>query len=98
MIFKLVPVDPSMPHWRMSTYSGVVLIRAESDERARDIAALAFSIAACVVPGHENAYLPWRHPELVVCHVVADTKYSDVGDEEILVPEVPAYEYNRDAA
>ncbi len=98
MIWKLVPVDPSQPHWETSMYRGVVVIRADSERQARDIAAMALEKTVAVVPGHGTVYMPWRHADLVACHETKDLQYPLEGDDKILVPEVPAYEHRQNAA
>ena len=85
--WKLTPIDPSLPNWEHSTWGSAVIVRADSDERAREIAALAFGIWA------ENVHLgtPWHYEQLVA----AEQGEDQDGDEAILEPADYDHEWRR---
>lgn len=85
-IWELTPLDPSDHNWRASTHSDRVVVRAETEERARHLASLAFGIAADMVPGAEVPLLPWHYDWLVAVQPVTSDKYDPDGEETILDP------------
>ena len=97
-IWQLVPIDPGQPHWEMSTYRGLDLVRAEDENRARDTAAMAFASAVNLRARRDTIYLPWRHAEFVACYENEDPAHSTEGEEEILVPVIPAFVYRPSVA
>lgn len=89
-IWELLPIDPSNDNWAASTYAGSVVVRAENEDRAREIASLAFDTAATKPANGTVRYPPWRHPELVDCRELTDGSFDEDGDEAILDP--PEYD------
>lgn len=79
----LTPIDPSAPSWASSTWSSAVVVRADSDERAREIAALAFGIwAEKIHQGDTPLGPPWYYEQLVT----AERGDDQDGEEAILEP------------
>ena len=92
-ILRLVPADPSHRDWALSVFRGVVTVRAESEERARQLATAAFGQMARLIPGEDACTNPWRQVDRVTCLETVDDGYPAEGEEEILIPGVPAFEY-----
>lgn len=86
-IWKLEPIDLNSPDWERSTYQGEVIVRAESETKARDIAACAYVIAADVKFGaRKNNDIPWNQPSLVSATTVQISDFQVIGREEIVGP------------
>jgi hypothetical protein len=65
-IWKLSPIDLQAEDWKYSTYKGDILIRAQNEYEARDIAKGHFRRAARITT--LNTLLsPWPNPALVQC-------------------------------
>ena len=82
-IWKLTPIDSNDPCWWASEYTGVAVIRAPSEERARQIATRAFKKAAHQKLGDPLPVSPWNKDHLVQCHKEPD----EDGPESIMEPE-----------
>ncbi len=85
-IWQLKPLDFRIHHWEASTYQGDAIVRAESEENARRLAADAFGIAVKVVPGRETPVNPWLYSWLVEAEALEESDYDPDGEEEILFP------------
>jgi len=92
-IWKLIPIDINHRDWEASRYRGEVIIRADSEEKARQVAASAFRIAATKPPGEKLQSDPWKQAALVSAVEVMDESYTASGKVEILGPE-EARSYN----
>ena len=90
-IWKLIPIDRSHRDWAASRYgreAREVIIRAESEERARRVAHMAFCAGVTKqLPGDEIPACPWNQPALVSAAQAKDSNYPETGHEEILDPE-----------
>jgi len=86
-IWKLNPINLNHHDWEASGYRGEVIIRAESEENARQVAASAFRIAATKPPGEKLQGDPWKQVALVPVVEVMDESYPATGKDEILGPE-----------
>ena len=86
-VWKLKPIDPNHRDWEASTYRKEVVIRAESEKRARQVATSAFGIATEVIPGEKIQTNPWSQPALVSVVEVKNGSYPGTGKEEILGPQ-----------
>ncbi len=78
-IWKLEPVDPTLDHWRRSTWVATVFVRANSELVAREVAQSAF--------GAEVPSMPWVHEWIFTCERVEDSEYDEEGPDDILGPE-----------
>lgn len=89
-IWKLSPIDLNLNHpsWKRSAYDKEVHVRAVSERRAREIAALHFGIAgAHTVLGEETPPDPWAaESALVSASEIEDGNYPDSGNEGIVGP------------
>ena len=83
---KAKALNPSSPHWKASTYQGIVIVRAETEADARRLATQAFWIATDKIPLQEVPANPWIHSWLVAAEVLEGSPYNPDGDEEILSP------------
>lgn len=92
-VWELLPIDPTNENWAASTYNRSVVVRADNEDRAREIAKLEFRTAASklgAVP-----YPPWQHPDLVECCELTDGSFDAEGDEAILDPADHDLEWRR---
>jgi len=86
-IFKLTPLDPENHNWWASIYKGAVIVRAESENRAREIAYLAFGRVPELVPGLPMSANPWGGSTgTASCEPLKDADFDQEGEEAILSP------------
>ncbi len=83
-VWELEPIDPDDFNWRASTYKGRVVIRAPDEDRAREIAILAFAIGTRRELHEGVPFCPWDHEDKVRCRQLTDPRYPEDGPEEIL--------------
>ena len=74
-------------NWQASSFDQEIIVRAESEDRAREIAVSAFRKGVTSPPGEEIPINPWSQPALVSVAEVTDSNYPETGQEEILDPE-----------
>lgn len=87
-LWKLKPIDLKHRYWKSSLYQGEVVVRAASEERAREIAFGAFLTATQMTrAGEETPGDPWADPTLVLATEVKDENYPDTGKEGIVGPQ-----------
>lgn len=86
-IYKLTPINPTYDGWRYSSFNGQVIVRAATEIDARQLASLAFSRMAPVIPGQETAGDPWSQGSQVDCAVFEDRRHPIDGLPEILEPK-----------
>lgn len=84
-IWKMESNDLTNVQWQVSKYQGEVIVRAESEELARDLLGYVFW-----KPGQSGsanmAGPPWNRPNLVMASEVTQSEFPDQGDDEILAP------------
>lgn len=86
--WKLAPVEPEAPNWRGSTWTETVIIRADSEDRARQMANLAFGKAVERRSVADNTFhLPWGNPAWASCEPITSDEYPAEGPEAILSPD-----------
>lgn len=91
-IWKLTPTAPNAVQWQVSKFEGEVIIRAESDERAREL--VGYCCWKSGQSGDANiAGPPWNNPNVVSVTQLDAAKYPGKGTaEEVLSPpEVVQY-------
>ena len=84
-VWRLSPVDTGRPEWQASAWTGVAVVRAETERRARRLAVLSFGAAperALALP----TVSPWGDPALVRAVEAEDPRYPAAGDEDVLEP------------
>jgi len=86
-IWKLTPIDLKHRDWQASRFNQEIIVRAESEDRAREIATSAFWTGETNPPGEEIQTNPWSQQALVSAVEIKDTSYPDTGRDEILDPE-----------
>ena len=86
-IWKLTPIDLKHRDWEASRFQKEIIVRAESEERARKFLTDRLYRAATKPPGDEIPTSPWSQPALVSAVEVKDESYPKTGKEEILDPE-----------
>jgi hypothetical protein len=88
-VWKLTPTDLNAIQWQVSKYDGEVVIRADSEERARELVGYC-----CWKSGQSSdaniAGPPWNNPNLVAVTQCNDAAFnsSDAGEEVLSPPEV----------
>lgn len=85
-IWELTPVDPLDPNWEASSHQGRVVVRALSEQAARDAAEKAFGVKTRFPPGAGVKAPPWRRPALVRAEIIRDQRYDEAGPAEVLFP------------
>jgi hypothetical protein len=85
-IWMLRPTGDSSPDWEASSYRGEVIVRAESETKARQIAMRAFVLATRVNSGNKLMDVPWNQSALVSASLMQNSTYQDAGIEELLGP------------
>lgn len=85
-IWHLNPVDLEDAAWESSTYKGPVVVRAESEEEARQIATQSFIVATEVRTGARTVLCPWKDPALVSAVARSESPYERDGVMEIPGP------------
>ena len=86
-IWRLTPIDLKPDDWLRSTHKKEVLLRADGEDQARDLAAAAFDQAAGKDLGSPLPTRPWLQPALVKCETVIDGERSHVGPPGIFEPQ-----------
>lgn len=85
-VWKLMPVDLSDPNWEASSHRGRVIVRAPSEDDAREEAERAFGVKTRFKPGAGVAAPPWKRPALVSAEEIEDPRYPPEGPTEVLDP------------
>jgi hypothetical protein len=85
-IWKLTPTDTNALQWQVSKYLGEVVVRAESEHRARELVGYC-----CWQTGQSsNANIagpPWNNPKVVSAVRCNDSEFAAYGsDEQVLSP------------
>ena len=86
-IWRLEPINPDDHHWRASTYTGPLSVRAAEEDKARKLAASQFRIDAEKHLGAEVPRTPWLYSWLVNCTQIETSEFEEDGPETILGPE-----------
>ena len=86
-IWELLPTDKESPHWRHSRYKERIVVRAPSEDKARELVTPKLYDAAKTIPGGDTPENPWRRSDLVVCKLLKDSRYDEDGPDEILEPK-----------
>ena len=90
-IWKLTPLDKTSDHWKRSTHKDHVIVRAATEDQAREKAVSEFDIAAEGVPGGNTLFNPWDQPELVSCQRLENSNYEEKGPVAFLYPDIYNY-------
>lgn len=85
-IWKLEPINLNNRAWEASTYRGEVIVRADSETKAREIAYSAFVILSEERRGEKISINSWIDSAEVSAVTIRDKKYEENGKEEILGP------------
>jgi len=86
-IYRLTPVHIDYAGWKYSAYKGDVVVRSESEARARALASIEFSLFAAIVPGQETVGSPWDQESIVSCQKETGDEFNHDGPPEILFPK-----------
>ena len=87
-VWKLKPINLKHDYWKASLYQGEVVVRATSEERAREIAFGVFLTAIQkTMVGEETPGDPWAEPTLVSAIEIKDENYPNAGKEGIVGPK-----------
>lgn len=86
-IWELRPTDKESDHWRASKYRGRVVVRAPSEDKARDLASSKFHDMSKRVLGGDTPLNPWRQSDLIACQRLMNSAYDESGPDEVLEPD-----------
>lgn len=86
-IWKLIPIEETSDHWKVSTYKDYVIVRAADEDEAREKATLAFGIAARRNHGKDILLNPWNNPNLVTCQILKNSDFEEEGPAVVLFPK-----------
>lgn len=81
-IYQLFPAVTDAPEWQSSAFKGPVLVRAESEAQARELACDRYWIASRAA----GRTPPWTQAELVQAEVLVQPRYPLDGRSMILEP------------
>lgn len=84
-VWRLVPIDLSDSNWQASSHRGFAVVRARTEQRAREVAEEAFAVKTRFPP-RRRATPPWLRGEFVRAEIVDDPRYAPSGPEEVLEP------------
>ncbi len=87
-LWELVPLGPENGDWEASSYHGRVVVRASSEDAAREEAEKAFGVKTRFQPGTGVKAPPWKRPALVKAVIIEDARYEEEGPTEVLFPEL----------
>jgi hypothetical protein len=86
-IWRLSPINLNADEWELSTYQGVVIVRAKVEDEARDKVTCKFAIAGARHTTTHTLHNPWTNPSLVQCvHLEADSSWKADGPPAVLDP------------
>ena len=86
-IWQLEPYNLFAPQWEASTYHRAVIVRAPTEEEARDYAHEAFCSGRAGRPGTGTRVTsPWEYREYVHCTRLPESFYGAAGPCGVLVP------------
>jgi len=69
-LFRLEPRRLNSPLWAFSTEWRPIIVRAQSADEARRIAARAFDVATDARPGSTAPRIPWRDDDMVAAMTI----------------------------
>jgi hypothetical protein len=101
-IWRLSPVNLADPNWEASSHRAAALVRAPSEEAAREVAQGAFGVKTRFnLTG--AVITPWKRPEMVRAERIRDDRFAPDGPAEVLSPsfetdEVPGEGMTKPAA
>lgn len=87
-LWKLTPVDLKDPNWEASSHRGMAIVRADSEDEAREVAEKAFGVKTRFNPGDGPRFPPWKRPNLVTAERTDDERFDADGPPELLYPPV----------
>ncbi len=76
-IFKLVPRNLQHKDWRNSLWQEKVVVRAPSEQTAREVASHAFTVKVPFIPGVPLPRDPWRQEVLVEAKAIERGKVGE---------------------
>lgn len=86
-IWKLIPINTDPEIWRSSKPIDEMIIRANSENDARDMACALYSPHVEAPLLHDIPGCPWGMGDVVSCNMVTNSGYPDEGEPEILFPD-----------
>jgi hypothetical protein len=94
-IWELAPIHLNDENWQRGPWKGLVIIRAATENRARDIACCVFDTATERTTGQSSLHCPWRDDNLARCRRIEGYSYPADGPEAILEPAAYDDEWKR---
>ena len=86
-LWKLTPTDLTDRNWETSSHTEEVIVRARSEQRAREIVTKAYLVKDDTLAEGEPLYSPWGNIHLVTCARFETKDFPLLGAESILMPE-----------
>jgi osmotically-inducible protein OsmY len=84
-IWRLSPVDLADPNWEASSHRAATLVRAPTEEAAREVAQSAFGVKTRFnLKG--PVITPWKRAEMVRAERISDDRFAPDGPAEVLSP------------
>jgi hypothetical protein len=86
-IWELLPTDKESDDWELSYKKQRVVVRAPSEDKARNLVAQKLARASKNTLGPRATLRePWKQHDLVLCNMRKDSGYNENGPDEILDP------------
>jgi len=83
-VYRLTPIEPSLPIWGATTVCGVFLVRAGDESQARRMVAEYCAFGDGTSPRTDSSTAPWRDAATVLVERVEAPVELEVGDEAVL--------------
>ena len=83
--WRLAPTEKRSKLWELSSYLGVVIVRAESSIQARKLAAKAFCREGSIAP-ERLVESPWLSAALARCEISYDPQFDAIDAPSVVEP------------
>lgn len=83
--WQLSPTEQRSKLWELSSYLGVVMVRAESSLQARELAAKAFCREGPIAP-ERLVESPWLSAALARCEISYDPQFDPIDTPGVVDP------------
>jgi len=86
-IWELKPTDRNNSSWAMADFHDLVIVRATTEQEARELATAAFCTACEANQEVELSDNPWEIHSITRIEPCLDTHYDEDGPAEVIFPE-----------
>jgi hypothetical protein len=85
-LWKLIPIDTHHERWALSTLGGPTIVRAETEQEARRLAAARYEggLASRPPSSHDFSEVPWLDPALASIEQIEDDRWPADGPSEVV--------------